>query len=190
MNRSEFLDKAVDHLNADLSPKDQADFDAYLQANPTARQEVTNMEIMREILADQVQEETDKAWAVMKTRLQSESTPTGLRALWRRWRLRLSLFAAIAVAAIEALLLLNTPAYRSITIDKNVRQIQVIFDPDAPQRQVRELLDQVQAQISAGPGPSGEYTLSLPAPEVDAALSTLRTNPLVHDAYPANTNNP
>lgn len=187
MNRSEFLDKAADHLNGDLSPEDQADFDAYLQANPTARQELTNMEVMRETLAVQVQEETDTAWAAMRTRLQSESTPTGLRAFWRRWRLRLSLFAAIAVAAIEAMLLLNTPAYRSIPVDKNVRQIQVVFDPDAPQRQVRELLDQVHAQISAGPGPSGEYTLSLPAQEVDAALSTLRAEPLVQDAYPANT---
>lgn len=188
MNRSEFLDKAADHLNGDLALEDQVDFDAYLQANPAARQEVTNMEIMRETLADQVQEETDKAWAAMRPRLQSESTPTGWGALWRRWRLRLSLYAAIAVAAIEALLLLNTPAYRSIPVDKNVRQIQVVFDPDAPQRQVRELLDQVHAQISAGPGPSGEYTLILPAQEVDAALRTLRAQPLVHDAYPAVAN--
>lgn len=187
MNHSEFLDKAADYLNGDMSPEDQADFEAYLQANPTARQEVTNMEVMRETLAVQVQEETDAAWAVMRTRLQSESTPTGLGAVWRRWRMRLSLFAAIAVALIEAMLLLNAPAYRSIPVDKNVRQIQVVFDPDAPQRLVRELLDQVHAQIIAGPGPSGEYTLSLPAQEVDAALSTLRAEPLVHDAYPANS---
>ena len=185
MNRSEFLERAADYLNGSLSPDDQAEFDAYLQANLAARQELSNMQVMRETLARQVEDETDIAWAAMRTRLQSDSTPKGLLALWRRWRMRLSLFAAITVALIEAMLLLNAPAYRSAQVDDNFRQIQVVFAPEAQQRQVRELIDQVHAQISAGPGPSGEYTLRLPAGEMDAALSTLRAAPFVQDTYPA-----
>lgn len=188
MNRSEFLDRAPDYLNGNLSPDDQAEFDAYLQANLAARQELSNMQVMRETLARQVEEETDIAWAAMRTSLQSESAaslPGGWLALWRRWRMRLSLFAAITVALIEAMLLLNAPAYRSAQVDENFSQIQVVFAPETQQRQVRELIDQVHAQISAGPGPSGEYTLRLPAGEMNAALSTLRAAPFVQDAYPA-----
>jgi len=188
MSRSEFLDKAADHLNGNLSPQDQVEFDAYLRANQSAQRELANLEAMRETLARQVEEETDTAWAAMRTRLQSESAaslPSGWQALWRRWRMRLSLFAAITVALVEAMLLLNAPVYRSVQVDEDFRQIQVVFAPEAQQRQVRELIDQVHAQISAGPGPSGEYTLRLPAEEMDTALSTLRAAPFVQDAYPA-----
>ena len=183
MNRSEFLDKAADYLNGELSLEERAGFEAYLQANTYARQEVSNMEAVREVLASQVQEETDTAWAAMRTRLQSDSAPSGLLMFWRRWRMRLSLFAAIAVAMIEAMLLFNAPVYRSTAVDERYRQIRVVFAPEAQQRQVRELLDRVHAQISAGPGSSGEYTLRLPADEAEAALGSLRAAPLVLDAY-------
>lgn len=186
MNRSEFMDKAADHLNGNLSPEDQVEFDAYLRANPAARHELANMEVLRETLASQVQEETDTAWLAMRTRLESASRASGLSALWRRWRMRLSLAVAIAVALIEALLLLNAPAYRSAQVDENFLQIQVVFAPDAQQKQVRDLLDQVHAQITDGPGASGEYTLTLPSNEANAALNALHESPLVQDAYPAN----
>jgi len=186
MNHSEYLDKAADYLNGTQSPEERAGFEIYLQTNPIAHQELLNLEALREMLASQIHEETDTAWVAMRTRLHSEYVPISFLALWRRWRMRLSLLTAITVAVIEAMLLINAPVYRSISVDGNIRQIHVVFSPDAQQRQVRELLDHVLAQISAGPGPSGEYTLSLPAEEMDTALSTLRAAPIVQDAYQVN----
>jgi uncharacterized protein (DUF2236 family) len=87
------------------------------------------------------------------------------------------------VAVIEAMLLVNAPAYRAMPVDTHIQQVQVVFAPDAQQGQIRELLDQVHAQIIAGPGPGGEYTLSLPETETDAAMTTLRAASLVQDAY-------
>jgi hypothetical protein len=120
----------------------------------------------------------------MQARLQAELSPSGIRALWQRWRLLAGLFVAIAVAVIEAFFLLNAPAYRTAPLDGETQAIQVLFAPDAPQRQVRELLDQIHAQVSAGPGASGEYTVRVPVDEASNALATMRATPIVQDAYP------
>ncbi|MEQ1668636.1 MAG: hypothetical protein ABL868_09300 [Sulfuriferula sp.] len=189
MNHTDYLDKAADYINNNLSPEERAEFDAFLQGNADARQELKNLELLREVLDHRAQQETGAAWDKMRIRLDAEEKqPISLLSLWRRWRMRLSLLGAIGVAVIEAMLLVNAPAYRAMPVDTHIQQVQVVFAPDAQQGQIRELLDQVHAQIIAGPGPSGEYTLSLPADEVDAAMTALRAAPLVQDAYPSRTN--
>lgn len=187
MNHLDFLDSATDYLNGNLLPQQLGDFESYLQTNAAARQELMNLQAFREQLSNQVQAETDTAWAALQPRLQTEAAPISWLALWRRWRMRLSLLSAIAVALVEAVLLVNAPVYRSINLTGNTRQIQIVFAPDAQQRQVGALLEQVHAQVSAGPGSGGAYTLSLPADEMDAALRILRATPLVLDAYPVRT---
>jgi anti-sigma factor RsiW len=184
MNQAELLEMMADFLNGALSAKQATAFEAHLDANPAARQQLENMRVLREELVRQAEAETDAAWTVMQTRLQAESVSTGLAALWRRWRLRAGLLVAIGVAAFEAFLLLNAPAYRAAPDERETQAIQVLFAPDAPQRQVRELLDQVHAQVSAGPGASGEYTVQVHKEEAGAALAALRATPIVQDAYP------
>lgn len=189
MNHSDYLEKAADYINDNLSPKERAEFDAFLHGNADARQELKNLEMFRDSMVRRSQQETEAAWEKMRIRLDAEDKqPVSFLELWRRWRMRLSLLGAVSVAFIEAMLLVNAPSYRAMPVDAHIQQIQVVFAPDAQQGQVRELLDQVHAQIIAGPGPSGEYTLSLPADEVGAAITTLRAAPLVQDAYPARTN--
>lgn len=187
MNHLDFLDSAADYLNGNLLPQQLGEFEHYLQTNAAARQELINLEAFRGQLSNQIQAETDIAWAALLPRVQVEAAPVSWLALWRRWRMHLSLLSAIAIALIEAALLINAPVYRSINLAGNTRQIQIIFAPDAQQRQVGALLEQVHAQVSAGPGSGGAYTLSLPADEMDAALRTLRATPLVLDAYPMRT---
>jgi anti-sigma factor RsiW len=184
MNQGEFLDQATDYLNGVLSPDETANFERELAANTAMQQKLANMRVFREALAQQVEAETSVAWGHMQARLQAELSPSGIRALWQHWRLRAGLLVAVAVAVLEAFFLLNAPAYRTAPVESETQAIQVLFAPDVPQRQVRELLDQVHAQISAGPGTSGEYTVRVPVDEASNALTTLRATPIVQDAYP------
>ena len=186
MIQDDLLDMMADALNGALSAEQAAVLDAYMAANPAARTQLQNLRAMREELARQAEAETDAAWMLMQARLQAESS-SGVKALWRRWRMRAGLFVAIAVAAFEAFLLFNAPVYRAVPDSGETQAIQVLFAPDASQRQVRELLDQVHAQVSAGPGASGEYTVRVTQDGSAHALSVLRATPIVQDAYPAKT---
>lgn len=187
MKPDEVLDEAVDYLNENLPPDRRMAFEHTLQTNPAARQQLQNLEAVRATLTQQIMQETETAWATMRARLQSENASTsGVLLWWRRWRMRLSLLAAVSVALLEGGLLISAPSYRALPEDDTMRQIQVVFAPDAQQRQVRAVLDQVHAQINAGPGPGGEYTLSVPEADVPAAVNTLRAAPGVQDAYPIN----
>ncbi|MHB8914714.1 MAG: anti-sigma factor [Thiobacillus sp.] len=188
MKPDEFLDEAVDYLNENLSPDRRTAFERTLQTNGSPRQQMQNLEDVRAMLTQQVTQETEAAWTLMRARLQSEKpAANGMKLWWRHWRMRLSLLAAVSVALLEGALLVNAPSYRALPENDTMRQIQVVFAPDAQQRQVRAVLDQVHAQINAGPGPGGEYTLSVPEADVPGAVNTLRAAPGVQDAYPINT---
>jgi hypothetical protein len=188
MNYSDYLEKAVYYINDNLSPEERAEFETFLQGNADARLELKNLELIRETMLHKSQQETEAAWEKMRILLDAEENqPVSFLELLRRWRMRLSLLGAVGVAVIEAILLVNAPAYRAMPVDAHIQQVRVVFAPDAQQGQIRELLGKVHAQIIAGPGSSGEYTLSLPADEVDPAMTVLRAAPLVQDAYPART---
>ena len=183
MNRIDFLDRATDYLHDALTPDERAAFETYLQQYPQARQDLILLEAMGEAFAQRAESETEAAWAVMKQRLDAEAKPNPALVFWRRWRLRLGLLIAVAVASIEAFMLINAPVYRAVAVAEDVREVRVLFAPDARQGQVRELLDQVRGQIKSGPGASGEYVLVLPGEQSEAALAILRSAPIVEDAY-------
>lgn len=183
MNRAEFLDLATDYLNERLNPEERAAFHAYLNEHPAAQQDLNNLGHIRNNLATQTAAETAVAWTAMQAQLNAEKSPSGLAARWRKWRMKLGLFIAIAVAAIEAMLLMNAPVYRQAPVDSEIKNISVIFAPNVQQKAMRDLLDHLHAQITAGPGPSGEFVLSIAAEEMESALIKLRASPVVEDAY-------
>jgi anti-sigma factor RsiW len=52
--------------------------------------------------------------------------------------------------------------------------LQVVFKPDAAERDIRGLLTSVDAELVGGPGALGVYTIRVPAGRADAAAAALR----------------
>ncbi len=58
MNHTDYLDKAADYINDNLSPEARAEFETFLQGNVDARLELKNMELIRESMIRKSQQET------------------------------------------------------------------------------------------------------------------------------------
>jgi len=183
MNRAEFIDLAVDRLHGQLAPDAEAAFQTYLKSNPDAHIDLANLATIKSGLEEQIAIETEAAWPDMLKRLRSSESPKEQVDFWSRSRMKLALFITLIVATIQAFLLLNAPAYRQTPVDQDKQQLIVIFAPNAQQKEVRDLLNKSGAQVSAGPGASGELTLIVDKTEADSALAALRASPIVEDAY-------
>ena len=69
---------------------------------------------------------------------------------------------------------------------KNVAKLNVMFEPEASEKQIRELLSSINASISQGPSALGLYVIAIPVdegltPDVtqEAALKILRSKPRI-----------
>lgn len=59
-------------------------------------------------------------------------------------------------------------------------RIGVVLNPESREREIRALLSSLNGKIVAGPAPSGQYVIALPASAaVESVLSTLRSSGLV-----------
>ena len=91
-----------------------------------------------------------------------------------RWKIA----AAVAgfVVMIQAGLLFNTwdaPQYTPLSVDSDTQLLQVIFNENATERDIRSLLQSVGATISSGPGALGIYRLELDLQQNEADIDTL-----------------
>jgi len=66
----------------------------------------------------------------------------------------------------------------------------VVFDPNAPQREVTRILRASGAHVVDGPTVSNGYVLVVPGPQLDAALERLRAEPAVVLAEPLQLERP
>jgi anti-sigma-K factor RskA len=119
----------------------------------------------------------------------SWTRPMGMRAGWRAappWvrGLLAAQLAAIAVlgttVAIEAG---NGPSYQTLGTESRAlpsrNGVVVVFDPAAPEAEIRRIVAGVGGRIVDGPTAANAYVLELPAPPADGALQSLRAESLV-----------
>ena len=60
--------------------------------------------------------------------------------------------------------------------------LKISFAPDAKEVDMRLLVVQVQGQLAGGPGQLGDWYVRVPEGRQQAALDTLKSNPLVLSA--------
>jgi anti-sigma factor RsiW len=63
-------------------------------------------------------------------------------------------------------------------------EVAIVFDPAAPQREVERILRRVDARVVDGPTASNGFVLAVPEGQLQSALSSLRSEPLVRLAAP------
>lgn len=77
------------------------------------------------------------------------------------------------------------PAYRTLSnpdaAPVPTARLRVMFSPQATEKEIRELLHGIHGEITAGPSPSGAYTVEVPATSDPAGvvLARLRSEPQV-----------
>jgi hypothetical protein len=77
------------------------------------------------------------------------------------------------------------PAYRTLSnpdaTPVPTARLRVMFSPQATEKEIRELLHGIHGEITAGPSPSGAYTVEVPAASDPAGvvLARLRSEPQV-----------
>ncbi len=77
------------------------------------------------------------------------------------------------------------PAYRTLSNPEAAPvptvRLRVMFSPQATEKEIRELLHGIHGEITAGPSPSGAYTVEVPAASDPAGvvLARLRSEPQV-----------
>ncbi|HSU82952.1 MAG TPA: anti-sigma factor [Thermoanaerobaculia bacterium] len=77
------------------------------------------------------------------------------------------------------------PAYRTLSnpdaAPVPTARLRVMFSPQATEKEIRELLHGIHGEITAGPSPSGAYTVEVPAASDPAGvvLARLRSEPQV-----------
>ena len=65
----------------------------------------------------------------------------------------------------------------AVTLQEDVRQLVVVFDPRISQAQMRQLLRASQARIIDGPSDAGAYVLAVPAARASSIRDALRAAP-------------
>ncbi|MBV8211155.1 MAG: zf-HC2 domain-containing protein [Burkholderiaceae bacterium] len=75
-------------------------------------------------------------------------------------------------------------------LDRPVGSAVVVFDPNAPQREVTRILRASGGRVVDGPTVSNGYVLAVPGPELDTALARLRAEPTVVLAEPLQLERP
>ena len=133
--------------------------------------------------------EVERGWALMRERLTAEARPSWRPRLprpapaWLGW----GVAAALAVMVGVSWLPLTTPSSYHVLGEAPsaaAANLVVVFLPDTTERQMREALKASGARLTDGPTAANGYLLRVPATRREAALASLRTQPIVAVAEP------
>ena len=133
--------------------------------------------------------------AAVLARIERENAPR----FWQRWSgavehwMKPALFACVAIIGVQSWLL-NRPAqplrYRGaepaqqLGTTAGTVHLAVIFVPSISEAEMRVLLAGIGAQIVAGPGAGGEYTLALSTDQLTAAKTQLEASGMTESVRP------
>ena len=171
------------YVNGTLETAERQQVETFLEEHPEARSQVEFLAKMR----DEVKkDEAGSPGEFGLRRLQREmrAAPTVKAASssvsFKGWRAA-AVVAAMVVMIQGALLLdgfRDAGQYTPLGTDTNTPQLQVVFNETAIEAQIRELLQNVGASITSGPGALGIYRLSLDyyqnEEDLDRALKELQ----------------
>lgn len=165
------------YVNGTLTDAERAAVEAWLAENPEARQE---LEFLRKIAAREQAEQPQPPGELGFKRLQRQVQRSRAHTSSRHYLWRPLAIAAMLLLIVQTAIVLQPgpvdeflPATEPVSAD-----LQVTFNPDATEEAIRELLQQIDAEIIGGPGLLGVYRLALTRPvanhDIEKALETLR----------------
>lgn len=165
------LDLLPWYVNGSLSAGEQQQVAAHLQGCEACRAEVELLRAMRDV-SKQVTEPVpgEFAWQRLQRDMRQEKTMPAPR---RQWWLPSLAAAAVLVIAVQGVLLFNftqEDGYGLAGGGHDGVVVQVKFNAQATEADIRALLHAAGAEIIAGPGASGVYRLRLVAQDSGADL--------------------
>jgi len=182
-----------------LDEAEVARVDAHLADCLVCREELETERRLARGLAD-LPSGADEDWARLRLRLAereaggSRRPPTPRAAAMTPRRPPRWIWAAVAAQLSLVVLLgalgyrrLETPSYRTLSAREAQpaeAAVVVVFQPETPERALRQVLQAADARIADGPTGGGGYVLNIPPERRSAALALLRARPEVLLAQP------
>ena len=117
----------------------------------------------------------DRVWSKLLRHEREQAARSG-------WLARVALASAALLSAAAVGIVLRSAPYHTLGASPHseVGIVQVVFDPHATEEQIRSLLQEVGATITAGPRPSGLYEIRVrPGTDPSAVVKRLRKDRLV-----------
>jgi len=170
------------YINGSLSEQEQQQVERHLQQCSECRDEVELLQAMQTV-AKQPPESLPSqfAWHRLQRDMHQDAQTSPAKS--RRWGLSLAAAAAVAVIAVQGVLLLNFSQqdnYQLAGHDLEGVVVQVRFNPDATEQAIRTTLQAAGAEIVTGPGAAGVYRIRISdqeaEPELQAKIDRLRDN--------------
>ena len=147
------------YVNGTLDDAERTSVEAHLQHCPTCRHEVSLLQDMRDSLhIDTEAAPVEFAWQRLRRDLRHSAEARESRfSYW--WP---SMAAAVLVIVIQSILLFNNAdegQYGLAGHEQPGALVQVKFNPDAKEKDIRQALQKAGAEIVTGPGASGVYRI-------------------------------
>ncbi len=197
------------YINGRLSDSERAAFEAALASDPALKQELSEFEEIAALYPD-IEEEipfpsSDRVFSRIMDNIDAQekkaASPDGPGVLFEKLAefIRTTFFSpriAWAVAAVQLVLLVTLVGTMPDTQDfetlssggattETVLKINIVFEEDAMEKDIRALLNQLDAGIVAGPMANGLYVIELTqSPSPDDVLKTLMDSKFVRLAEP------
>jgi len=197
------------YINGRLSDSERAAFEAALASDPALKQELAEFEEIAALYPD-IEEEipfpsSDRVFSRVMDNIDAQekkaASPDGPGVLFEKLAdlIRMTFFSprvAWAVAAVQLVLLVTLVGTMPDTQDfetlssggattATVLKINIVFEEDAMEKDIRALLNQLDAGIVAGPMANGLYVIEIAqSPSPDDVLKVLLDSKFVRLAEP------
>ena len=196
------------YVNGTLMPAEHAEVERHVAECPACRAELASMQELEAIVRSESSDvAVGESLSRMHIRLAREEEASGTRRGWfsRQWRLTPSVARVALAAQCAAVVALIALAGLQYETQQDLRQraradyrtlaatpsaaagarLTVVFDDATTQRELKQMLQSLHAQVVDGPNTAGAYSILVPENEVGAALGQLRASPRVRLAEPA-----
>jgi anti-sigma factor RsiW len=201
-SHGEFLELLPFFVNGTLAPESRAAVEEYVAEHPKAKAELALQQAIRSSVREEAPEVPvslgfDRTMARVDEGLAPARPATSRAAIgqrvreWARWfRITPALATACTVVAVQAVVILMMAVGReepfesvrggAVSADNVV--VQVLFRPEAAERDLRAALQRSGGRLIDGPTDLGFYFVAVPTDQGRAALATLRAEAAVQDA--------
>jgi anti-sigma-K factor RskA len=199
-----------DYCNNRLDADEKADFESHLQKDHELLEECKDFQrfqkLYRQIdpaepspsdaIFNQVSRKIDARHKVeRKAPVQPLPLAESVRSFWRQIRESMAVPWMLAAAQAVVIVLLLIPApeqnrYATLSAPEGATNVEriginVIFQANAPEAEIRNLLHTIQGSISSGPSSEGRYVVSINnQSDLDKAVKTLKQSKIVSFAEP------
>ncbi len=198
----EFRDRIIPYLNRRLSEKERQEFDETLKRDPERAKEFREFSEIKE-LYEEIEEEIHIPSSFLYQRILShiQSGAKGASAIKRigypqkikeflkpiflsprlSWGLALAQFVLILILLVT---LMGRDGFRTLTkppvSSKDIAKINVVFNKESKEKEIREVLQRIGANIISGPSEEGLYIIEIKNHKnIESILKALRETSIV-----------